>query len=356
MTEELFADQEAPEEAPKKRGKKITLIVLSSMLVLVLGGAAAAFWYLSSVRGAYEDAVNVLPEEHTFPDEDTEEYEAPDPVTRDDGEEDEQINILLIGSDSGGGSGETEDVPWLPNAGRADTIMWMHIPHERDSIQIMSIMRDTWVPIPGHGEAKINSSLSFGEGSSVAVATLENLVGVPIDHVATVDMVGFQNLVGELGGVTVNVPESFSSRDGYHYTAGPQHMSPMEAMSFVRERQSFSDGDFTRVRNQQAFMRGVLQEVLQPSTMTNPGQVHDMVSTFASNMAVDSGLADGGYVTDVAWSTRSVRGGDIDLFTLPNHGIGTAGSESIVVADFDAFAAAGEAMREGTFEEYAANN
>ena len=357
MTQDLFdsAETDDAETSPKsRRGRKIAIGVLSGAFVLLIGAVAAAALYLNSLSGAYEDAVNVIDEANTFP----EDEDRPERSTREDedsGEEveDEQLNILLIGSDSGGGSGESENVPWLPNSGRADTMMWMHIPHERDSIQLMSIMRDTWVPIPGHGEAKINSSLSLGEGSSLAVQTVEDLVGVPIDHVATVDMTGFQSLVEAMDGVSVDVPTSFTSRDGYEFNTGTQHMDSTMAMSFVRERRAFSDGDYTRVANQQAFVAGVLNQVLTPSTLRNPARVHGMVSDFAPHMAVDSELADGGYAADLAWSMRDIRGGGIDMFTLPNHGTGTVGSESVVVADFDAFEEAGEAMREGTFSEYA---
>lgn len=354
MTQDLFDEVEDTEPRPKsRRGRRITIGVLCGAAVLLLGAVTAAALYLNSLSNAYEEAVNVIDEESTFPEAD----QRPERTTREDdsGEEveDEQLNILLIGSDSGGGSGESENVPWLPNSGRADTMMWMHIPHERDSIQLMSIMRDTWVPIPGHGEAKVNASLSLGEGSSLAVQTVEELVGVPIDHVATVDMTGFQNLVSAMDGVTVNVPDSFTSRHGYQFNAGSQYMDADMAMSFVRERRAFADGDYSRVANQQAFVAGVLNQVLTPSTLTNPARIHDMVSDFAPHMAVDSQLADAGYVADLAWSMRDVRNGGIDMFTLPNHGVGNAGSESIIVADFDAFAEAGEAMREGWFDEYA---
>jgi polyisoprenyl-teichoic acid--peptidoglycan teichoic acid transferase len=353
VTGEFFSRaSDAEPEHRSSRGRKITIGVISGALVLLLGAAAAAAVYLNSLRGAYESSVNVIDQGSTFP----EETDRPEPPSRREGIDDEQLNILLIGSDSGGGSGEEENVTWLPNSARADTIMWMHIPHERDSIQLMSIMRDTWVPVPGHGEAKINAALSMGEGASLAVQTVEDLMGIPVDHVATVDMAGFQNMVAELDGVTVDVPTSFTSEDGHEFSAGPQHMDAASAMSFVRERKSFSDGDYTRVANQQAFVSGVLSEVLTASTLTNPARIHGLVSDLAPHMTVDSELADAGYATDIAWSLYDVLGGDIEMFTLPNHGLGTVGSESVVVADFDAFTEAGEAMREGQFSEYAAAN
>ncbi len=89
----------------------------------------------------------------------------------------------------------------------------------------MSIMRDTWVPIAYQSEAKINASLSY-DGPETAVATLENLIGVPIDHVAAVDMEGFQGLVEAKDGVTVNSPQSFTSQDGYHFEATPRSSAP----------------------------------------------------------------------------------------------------------------------------------
>ena len=353
VSESQFVEEEAPQRSA--RARKITIIVLAGAAGLLLLAATAAILYLVSLRGAYQDAVNVIPDNETFP----EEQERPErsTTTNDDGEEvdDEQVNILLIGSDSGGGSGEEENVPWLPNSGRADTIMWMHIPDDRDSVQVMSIMRDTWVPIPGHGEAKINASMSFG-GSATTVATLEQLMDVRIDHVAAVDMVGFQDLVGTMGGVTVESPVSFTSRDGYQFHGGPQQLDASEAMSFVRERQAFDDGDFQRVANQQALVQGVLNEVMTASTLTNPVTIHNMVSDFAPNMAVDSQLGDAEFVADFGWSMREVRGGDIDMFTIDNLGLGTANSESIIVPDYDAFSEAGEAMREGRFDEYAAQH
>ena len=348
----MFAQEDAAQ--PPKRRRKTAIIVLAGTGALLIIAVTVAALYLSSLSGAYQESVNVIPEADTFP----EDQDRPErSTTNDDGEEveDEQLNILLIGSDSGGGSGETENVPWLPNAGRADTIMWMHIPHDRESIQVMSIMRDTWVPIPGHGEAKINASMSYG-GSATTVSTLENLMGVRIDHVAAVDMVGFQNLVGAMGGVTVDSPVTFTSRDGHQFHGGPQDLSATEAMSFVRERKAFDDGDFQRVANQQALVRGVLDEVLTASTLTNPVTIHNMVSDFSPYMAVDSQLGEAEYVADFGWSMREVRGGDIDMFTIDNLGIGSAGSESIIVADHEAFAEAGEAMREGAFDEYAAQH
>lgn len=342
MTEE--AEDYAPTRRRKKRrGRKVTLIVLSSLLVLVIGGFVAAWMYLNSLGNTFEERAQTF--EESFP----EESERPEKD-----EDDESVNILLLGSDTGGGSGETEDLPMVPNGGRADTMMLVHIPGDRDAVYVMSIMRDLWVPIPGHGNAKINAALAIG-GVPHTVQTVESLFNTRIDHVAAVDLDGFQGLVDAMGGVTVNSPESFTSVTGHNFSAGEQHMDAESAMAFVRERRAFSDGDYTRVRNQQAFMRGVLNETLSPSTLTNPGRVHDMVEEFSPYITVDESL-DAGTLGSLGWQLRSVRSGSINMFTLPTNGIGRSDDgQSVVWMDEQAIDEIGQAMRDGTLDEYVAS-
>ncbi len=361
MSQDIFTqDEDAPadETRGRRRWRRPVLFVLTGAALLLVGGLVASLMYLNSLSSTYEESVQTFDE--TFPD-DADRPDRPERVeTDEDGSEtvveDEAVNVLVIGSDEGGGSGVEEDLPMVPNAGRADTMMLVHIPHERDGIQVMSIMRDTWVEVPGHGNHKINAAFSLG-GVPLAVQTVESLFDVPIDHVAAMDMIGFQNLVGTLGGVTVDSPVSFTSRDGYSYTEGQQHMSPEEALSFVRERRAFEgSGDYQRTANQQAFIGGVLGEVLQPSTFTSPARIHDLVEDFAPHMTVDEQLAESGYVASLGWEMRNVRGGDIDMFTLPDGGIGEAGGQSVVWPDEEAIEEASEALRNGEFADYAAQH
>ena len=90
-------------------------------------------------------------------------------------------NILLLGSDTRSGS-EAAQV----SGSRADSIMLAHIPADGKGVYLVSIMRDTWVNIPGYGSAKINAALNYG-GISLQVATVENLLGIKIDHVAEIE-------------------------------------------------------------------------------------------------------------------------------------------------------------------------
>lgn len=344
MTQEIFQEEDAGQRRPKprRRGRKAIFIIMASMVVLVGGALVAALMYLNSLGDAYDDQVQTFEPEETFP----EESERPPKE-----EDDDSLNVLLLGADSGGGSGEDEELPTVPGGARSDTMMLVHVPGDRESMQVMSIMRDTWVPVPGHGEAKINAALTLG-GIPLTVQTVESLLDVRIDHVASIDLAGFQGLVGAMGGVTVDSPEAFESRAGYSFSAGEQHLDAEQAMAFVRERRAFGDGDYTRVRNQQVFIRGVLDGVLSPSTLTNPGRVHEMVETFSPYMVVDHEL-DSGTVGSLGWELRNVGEGGIDMLTMPNLGLGTsADGQSIVIHDAEAAAEIGGALRDDEFQEY----
>lgn len=146
-----YAYDDAP--APRRRRKKHpvrTTVLL--MLGLVLTAALVAGGYLFNLAHTYNTQTQTI--ENAFPEEST----RPTRAATAEG----SLNVLLIGSDESGGSGETEDPAEVPNAGRSDTMMLVHLPADRENVYVMSIMRDTWTDIPGYGEHKINSAMSFG--------------------------------------------------------------------------------------------------------------------------------------------------------------------------------------------------
>src|SRR5699024_1109775 len=115
----------------------------------------------------------------------------------------------VLGSDSRGEGMDTAE-----NKGedgeRSDTMMLVHVPEDRSGVYVMSIVRDLWVEIPDHGERKVNAALGLG-GYPLVTSTVENLVGVNIDHLAVIDFEGFNGLTEALGGVPVCNPNTFSS-------------------------------------------------------------------------------------------------------------------------------------------------
>ncbi|MBF4606352.1 LCP family protein [Curtobacterium sp. VKM Ac-1393] len=225
-------------------------------------------------------------------------------------------NILLIGSDRRP-SGDADRTA----GGRSDTLMLAHIPADRQAVYLMSIMRDSWVDVPGHGNAKINAAYSWG-GIPLTVQTVEQLLDVRIDHVAEIDFAGFKGMTDALGGVTVDSSQAFSAR-GHDFVAGANRLDGDAALAFVRERYAFADADHTRVRNQQAFMRGVVGGLLSRGTITNPGRIQDFVTATSEYLAVDAGLTFPKLV-GLGWSLRDVRTDDLRTFTVPTAGSGTS--------------------------------
>ena len=229
--------------------------------------------------------------------------------------------------------------------------MVMHVSADRKTIQVMSIMRDSWVPVAGHGDTKVNAALSYG-GVPLVVQTVEGLINVRIDHVAIVDFQGFKYITDALGGVSIDNPTAFNSR-GSQFDAGPIQLNGDQALIFVRDRYSFSDGDYQRVRNQQLFIKSVIKMTLSAQTLTNPVKINSLIGALVPYIAVDKGL-DSAYVATLGYELRTVRLGDIKFFTMPTLGTGMVAGQSIVRVDWNELAAIKERFRADTLNSYEA--
>lgn len=259
------------------------------------------------------------------------------------------VNFLLLGADSGDlTDGEDTDIARITGIGRSDTMMWVHIPGDRENIQVMSIMRDTWLPIRGHGDRKLNAAYQLG-GVPLAISTIENMFQARVDHVVAVDMVGFRDLVNALGGVDLYNPRAFTS--GRHsFAEGNIHLSGEEAIVYARERYAFGDGDYSRVENQQRLVKAIITKAMSRTTLTDPNSVRNSVNALAPYLTFDESL-DSGRLFDLAWSMRNVRGDDINVSTVPTLGAGWAGDQAVVWPDWASIRRIGEGIRTGTLDE-----
>ena len=225
------------------------------------------------------------------------------------------VNVLLLGSDS-----RAEDGDAGQDGARSDTMMLVHIPEDRSGVYVMSILRDLYVDIPGHGKAKVNSALAKG-GYELTVDTVEDLLGVEVDHLVEVDFQGFRGVTEALGGVAVCNPTAFSSgvKDPSYYPRGEILLQDTAALRYVRERHAFADGDVTRVENQQRVVSGALDRFLSVDVLADPRRTMDVISTLSRHLTVDEGL-DSRRVAGYGWELRSLAGDDVQMFSVPNAG------------------------------------
>jgi LCP family protein required for cell wall assembly len=325
-----------PEElgaTKKRRRRRKILWWTAGSVVLVLIGSLAAFAVVAA--NTYTNKVTVI--EDVFP-----EAREPAPLGA-------PQNILLLGSDTRGAiSGLAAGVL----GSRSDTMMLVHIPADKKKIQVISILRDSWVDIPGNGKGKVNWALSFG-ALPLAVETVENIFDTRIDHVAVVDFSGFREVTEALGGVTIDNTVSFNAK-GFSFPVGEITLSGEEALTYVRERKSFSQGDAQRATNQQTFVKGMFSGILSRDTLTNPATLLATVDSLASSMAVDEGL-NINYLAGMAPGFSELTTADIEFFTLPISGGGRTGPHAYVLIDVAQLELIKVALSNDTLDVYIAN-
>lgn len=324
-------------EQKRKNRTRTIFIVIGSIALILVAGVLAVIVAGKKVVDTFDEGTTKV---EAFP----EESERPPAA------EDGSQTILLLGSDTRGQI-DPDDID-ADQDSRSDSIMVMRIPGDREGVYVMSIMRDAWVNIPGHGEAKINAAMAYG-GVPLTVQTVETLIGSRIDHVALIDFEGFKGLTDALGGVTV-INEGEFSAGGHVFPAGPIQLRGEEALAFVRERKSFGEGDYRRVKNQQAYIKGVTSQLVSRGTLMDPGKIQDSVAAISPYLTVDTEFTSG-YLLRLAPSLRDLRPGDITFFTAPTDGVGVSpDGQSIVFLDKTRMELVREAFETDTLAEYVA--
>ncbi len=321
--------EDAPDERrgrrrpPMSRGRRIIVSLLALVLLLVIG-VGGYVWFLSNKVDRNLEREDLLGKQPT------EDASGKDLVTG------QGTNYLLIGSDAR--PGETFS--------RADVIQLVHVDKDNENVWLIHFPRDLYVPIPGHDEDKINAAYAYGK-SPLLVQTIQDLVGVKIDHVAKTDFDGFVALTDALGGVTVDNPQG-----GEDFPEGQIELDGKEALDFVRERKSLEEGDISRGERQQAWLKGIMSETLTPGVLLNPVKLSDVIDAGTKHTIVDNSLTTA-KIRDQAIDLRNVRGGDIHFVTAPFSGYGTGpGGASIDVLDEKGMERLGEALQHDDMDSY----
>ncbi|MGO4529589.1 LCP family protein [Paenibacillus sp. 2TAF8] len=190
----------------------------------------------------------------------------------------ERVNILLLGGDSRG-----------DDAGRSDSVMVASIDPVSKKAHLFSVLRDTYVEIPGHGKNRLNAAYSFG-GAELTKETVSNLLGIPIQHYVYTDFTGFMALVDALDGIDIDVEKDMyytSKADKHMYDIdlkkGLQHMDGKTALQYVRFRHD-ATSDFTRTERQRIFMTELAKKM---QSTTSLFKIPDMLEAIAPYIKTD---------------------------------------------------------------------
>jgi LCP family protein required for cell wall assembly len=296
-----------PGRKPWSRRRKagVGLIGLLTMSLFVVGGCTA--WVLYSLNSNIKRIDGVF---------DRASIPGAGPRPPADPAAGKALNILLVGMDA---AAEGAD-PTALRGRRSDTMMILHLPTDRSSISAISLPRDSWVNIPGHGEAKLNAAFSWG-GPALLVATIENLTGVRIDHYAAVDFGGFKGMVDALGGVSVDAEQGRAGLDGD------------EALKYVRQRYGLERGDLDRVVHQQQLLGAIAEKVTAEGVLKSPLRTKNLLQSLTKSLTVDEGLSFDALV-DLATALKGIDEGDLAFRTAPVAGFGErGGGQSVVLLD-----------------------
>lgn len=346
--------------------------VLGALVVLMLAGSAGAFAGLKMLGNRYEGAVkraDLLGSAAPSP------LASPDPpkVTG-------PMTFLLIGSDSRAGDNanpDTADGSVAAVGGqRSDVIILVHIPRATNHAYVISIPRDSYIPIatqdgtPGDRN-KINAAFAWG-GAPRLVQTLNSFIGGRIDYPVIVDFAAIRKLTDLVGGVDVVVDKT--SKDGYRFLsantrypttpcvdtqgkpqhclvfpAGTVHLDGQLAEYYVRQRKGLPNDDFDRAKRHQQYLRALMAKVTTGGLLTNPVKFDEFVRTAASSLTVDKRMP----VQSLAFSLKGLRTPDLTFMTMPiSADRDIAGKGSVMIPDKAQCADLFAALRTDTLDQY----
>jgi polyisoprenyl-teichoic acid--peptidoglycan teichoic acid transferase len=196
----------------------------------------------------------------------------------------ERVNILLLGGDSRGL--KKGEVP------RSDSMVVVSIDPVSKRPHLFSILRDTYVSIPNHGKNRINTALAQG-GPSLAMETVSDLLGIPIQYYVYTDFQGFIALVDAVGGIDIDVEKDMrysDSEDGPEYDIrlkkGYQHLDGKTALQYVRFRHD-ALSDYARTERQRKLLKALAMELQSTSSLLKLPKILNRVHPYIeTNMTV----------------------------------------------------------------------
>lgn len=181
--------------------------------------------------------------------------------------------------------------------GRADTMIVGSYDEERERLAMVSIPRDTYTYVRGHDYTKINHAYAYG-GIPLTLTTVQQLIGLPIDHYVVINFKGFMAFINALGGVEINAERRMYYVDAEDTGMGPnglvidiqpglQRMNGYDTLAYARFRKD-AEGDHGRMRRQQQVVQAVVQELTKPATFA---KVPKLIPTVFNTIETDLTMA-----------------------------------------------------------------
>jgi LCP family protein required for cell wall assembly len=226
------------------------------------------------------------------------------------------LNILVAGVDQRTGLTHHQEV--MLHVGddvstNSDTLMLVHVSADRSRVEVVSIPRDSWVDIPGHGMSKINAAYGLG-GPKLMVQTVENVTGLTINDYVEVNFLGFVKVIDALGGVNICLAQPVDdSYSGLKLSAGQHHVDGITALAYARDRHSFATSDLARIQDQQKLLSSALTSAIHSGLLANPVKLSSFISAAVSALTVDKNLN----VSALADQLRGISPQDVRFLTVP---------------------------------------
>ena len=256
----------------------------------------------------------------------------PDPVDADAGND---INILLVGSDSRAGANGSIGGK-VATGMRSDTTMIMHISADRSRIDFLSIPRDMRVQVSDckmldgsvkkGWTGKFNIAFSLGgshgneaEAAACTMKTVQNLTGIKFHgHYAVVDFSGFEKMIDAVHGVPICVTDNIDDRRSkLHIKAGPHVLKGKTALAYARVRHIGDGTDLQRIQRQQQLMDNLAKKVLGMNVLTDAPQLTLLLKSAGESMTMDPDLGSFTYLVGLAYSLRNIDQDNINFLTVP---------------------------------------
>jgi LCP family protein required for cell wall assembly len=257
-------------------------------------------------------------------------------------------NWLIVGSDSREGLSEAERDrlgTGFAAGRRTDTVMILHVPRPGGPTTLVSLPRDSYVPIPGRGSNKLNAAFAFG-GPKLLARTVEQATGLRMDHYMEIGFGGFAGLVDAVGGVTMCIDKPVKDSDaGLNIKkAGCQELDSKQALAYVRSRKAFAGGDLDRAKHQREFIGALIKKATSPAVFLNPFKSVPLANAGAGALIVNEGdhLH---HLVRLAFAMKALSGDKGTTTSVPVAGNASrAGAGSVVLWDDDRAAALFKAL------------